>query len=81
MFVRDLDDRSNTEIALDDFITIGLECDHSVVREELEKAIDVLQEKLYWYKILLIGMDRRKKVDWVAKYEEELKKEEIRRRE
>ena len=81
MFVRDWDDRSSTEIALDDFVKIGLECDHSVVREDLEKAIDVLEERLYWYKILLTGMDRNKKVDWVAKYEEKLEEEEIRRRE
>lgn len=65
MFARLQDSRTDTEIALDDFTDLGLECDHDKIEEELIEAIDSLEEKLYWYKILLAGMKEKKKENWI----------------
>ena len=66
MFARLQDSRTDTEIALDDFTDLGLECDHDKIEEELIEAIDSLEEKLYWYKILLAGMRKEKKENWIG---------------
>lgn len=66
MFARLQDSRTDTEIALDDFTDLGLECDHDKIEEELIEAIDSLEEKLYWYKILLAGMREKKKENWIG---------------
>ncbi len=66
MFARLQDSRTDTEIALDDFTSLGLECDHDKIEEELIQAIDDLEEKLYWYKILLAGMRKEKKENWIG---------------
>lgn len=66
MFARLQDNRTDTEIALDDFTDLGLECDHDKIEEELIEAIDSLEEKLYWYKILLAGMREKKKENWIG---------------
>ena len=66
MFARLQDSRTDTEIALDDFTNLGLECDHDKIEEELITAIDQLEEKLYWYKILLTGMRKIKKQNWIG---------------
>ena len=66
MFARLQDSRTDTEIALDDFTNLGLECDHDKIEEDLITAIDQLEEKLYWYKILLAGMRKVKKQNWIG---------------
>ena len=40
MFARLQDSRTDTEIALDDFTNLGLECDHDKIEEDLITAID-----------------------------------------
>ena len=68
MFARLQDSRNDTEIALDDFTDLGLECEHDKI-----EAIDTLEEKLYWYKILLAGMREKKKENWIRRCDGYLK--------
>lgn len=74
MFIRDQilfqkyqDDRFDIQIALDDFIELSAIYDKSEIKAKLRVAIHQLEKRLYWYKVLLEGLeredDRDKKID------------------
>lgn len=58
MFVKDQDGRFDIQIALDDFIELSTIYDKSEIEAKLRVAIHELEKRLYWYKILLEGLEK-----------------------
>lgn len=56
-----MEEKSNVEIALDDFIGFCLSVGKENVEGDLRLAIEKTEEKLFWYKVLLEGIRKRRK--------------------
>ena len=59
MFVRDQDCRFDIQIALDDFIELSSAYSKDDIEAKLRIAIYQLEKKIYWYRILLEGLEKR----------------------
>lgn len=55
----DGEERRNVEIALDDFIGFSMSVEGKNIERDLELAIEEMEERLYWYKILLNGIRKK----------------------
>ena len=67
LFKKSQDGKFDIQIALDDFIEISSAYDKSEIEAKLRVVVYQLEKKLYWYKILLEGLEREdnrdKKID------------------
>ena len=62
MFIRDQDKRTDIEIILDDLVDLSFEVnDVESIKNDLIIAIKETKEKLYWYEVILAGLDKIKK--------------------
>lgn len=55
----DGEQRKNVEIALDDFIGFSMSVGEKNIERDLELAIGEMEERLYWYKVLLKGIKKK----------------------
>lgn len=62
MFIRDQDKRTDIEIILDDLVDLSFGVnDVESIKNDLITAIKETKEKLYWYEVILAGLDKIKK--------------------
>ena len=60
LFKKSQDSRFDIQIALDDFIEMSSAYSKSEIEAKLRVAIYQLEKKIYWYRILLGGLEKRK---------------------
>lgn len=72
LFKKYQDERFDIQIALDDFIELSTIYDKSEIEAKLRVAIHQLEKRLYWYKILLEGLEKRKEENRDKKIDEEI---------
>lgn len=58
LFQKYQDGRFDIQIALDDFIELSVIYDKSEIEAKLRVAIYQLEKKMYWYKVLLKGLEK-----------------------